>query len=67
MYDAGDSLHYFIDEPAMLSNGKMVIPVRWLEDEMRQVWADAWEVRRDERTVSSLIQKEMIGISHGCS
>ena len=44
MYDAGDSLHYFIDEPAMLLNGKMVIPVQWLEDEMGQVWADAWEV-----------------------
>lgn len=27
MYNAGDSLHYFIDEPTMLSNGKMVIPV----------------------------------------
>lgn len=55
MYNAGDSRHYFIDEPAILSCGKMVIPVRWLEDEKGGMWADAWEVERDETTVSVLI------------
>lgn len=60
MFNAGNSIHYFIDEPAMLSNEKTVIPVRWLEDEKGQVWADAWEVECDERTVSAFIQKEMI-------
>ncbi|KAF8159989.1 hypothetical protein B0H34DRAFT_843892 [Crassisporium funariophilum] len=33
MYNAGDDLHYSVDEPASLSDDKIVIPVRWLEDE----------------------------------
>jgi hypothetical protein len=54
MYDAGHNIHYFIDEPAMLSN-KMVIPVRWLEDEKGGIWADVWEIERNETTASVLI------------
>lgn len=56
MYDAGHGIHYFIDEPAMLSNMKVVIPVRWLEDEKGGIWAEAWEVERDGRTVSILFK-----------
>lgn len=55
MYDAGDGVHYFIDEPAILMNAKMVIPVRWLEDEKGVIWADAWEVECDAITVSLVI------------
>ena len=33
MFAAEDGRHYFIDEPAVLSNKKVVVPVRWLEDE----------------------------------
>jgi len=55
MYDAGGNTHYFIDEPAMLVDKKMIIPVRWLEDEKGDVWADAWEIEHDGTTVSVLI------------
>ena len=51
MYDTGYNVHYFIDEPAMLSNKKMIIPIRWLEDEKGGIWADAWEIEYDEITV----------------
>ena len=32
IFDAEDGKHYFIDEPAILLDKKMVIPVCWLED-----------------------------------
>ena len=51
MYDAGSDLHFFVDEPASLSNEEVVIPVRWLEDEKGEVWAEVWEVRTDMTTV----------------
>ena len=51
MYDAGNDLHYFVDEPASLSDDKIVIPVQWLEDEKGDVWAEVWEVRTDMTTV----------------
>jgi len=44
MYDAGSDLHFFVDEPASLSNEEVVIPVRWLEDKKGEVWAEVWEV-----------------------
>jgi hypothetical protein len=66
MYDAGNGAHYFIDKPAILSNMKMVVPVRWLEDEKGGIWADAWEVEYDESTVSLLIQKRLkCGLASG--
>ena len=43
MYNAG--WHYFVDEPARLLDGWLVIPIRWLENEEGQVWFDAWEVK----------------------
>lgn len=52
MYDAGNQIHYFVNEPACLSDGKMVIPIRWLEDEERNVWAEVWEVNIDVTTVN---------------
>jgi len=48
MFDAGGSRHYFIDEPALLLDGRMVIPLRWLEDEDGLVWFDAWEVKEEQ-------------------
>ena len=55
MYDDKKGQHYFIDEPAALNNGQLVVPVRWLEDEAGAVWADVWEVRRDEASVRVLL------------
>lgn len=52
MYDAGHDTHYFIDELAMLSDKRMVVPVRWLEDERGEICADAWEVVIDRMLVS---------------
>jgi hypothetical protein len=52
MYDGGQNNHFFIDEPALLSTNKMIVPIRWLQDEKGKVWADAWEVDFDEMTVS---------------
>lgn len=52
MYDVGNGLHYFIDEPACLDDGKVVIPLRWVEDERKKVWFDAWDVKFDDQTVS---------------
>jgi hypothetical protein len=51
MYDAGQERHYFLDEPASLSDGQMVIPVQWLEDEQRDIWVEVWNVETDTRTV----------------
>ncbi len=44
MYDNG-SCHFYIDEISRLKNGTFVIPVRWLEDEDRNVHADAYVVK----------------------
>lgn len=44
MYDAGNC-HYYIDELAVLKNGKFIIPLRWLEDTDRKVFADAYSVK----------------------
>lgn len=51
MYDSGQDRHYFVDEPAYVCTGQMVIPVRWLEDEEGEVWVEVWEVKTDAATV----------------
>ena len=48
MYDAGNC-HYYIDELARLKNGAFIIPVRWLEDEDGNAYADAWAVMFDHQ------------------
>ena len=48
MYDAGNC-HYYIDELACLKNGTFIIPVRWLEDEDGNAYADAWAVMSDHQ------------------
>jgi hypothetical protein len=51
MYDSGQEHHYFVDEPACLNTGQMVVPVRWLEDEKGEVWVEVWEVEADTTAV----------------
>lgn len=46
MYDAGDR-HYYIDEVAQLKSGEFVIPIRWLEDNKGEVFADAYSITID--------------------
>ena len=48
MYDAGDR-HYYIDELARLKNGNFIIPVRWLEDNNGNVFAEAYAVTFDDQ------------------
>jgi hypothetical protein len=52
MYDAKNRKHYFIDEPACLRDGQIIIPVQWLEDESGVVYCDAWEIKHVEHEVS---------------
>jgi hypothetical protein len=59
MYDAGNGIHYFIDEPAILSNSTIVVPVRWLQDDKGGIWGDAWEVEYDEITVGLLFPVDL--------
>ncbi|TFK19075.1 hypothetical protein FA15DRAFT_602164, partial [Coprinopsis marcescibilis] len=47
MVDAGEQ-HYYIDEPARICGGDLVIPIRWLEDEGGKIWFEAWKVSRDD-------------------
>ena len=48
MYAAGAN-HYYIDELARLKNGNFIIPVRWLEDNDGNVFADAFSVIFDHQ------------------
>ncbi|KAF8953953.1 hypothetical protein BDZ97DRAFT_1766967, partial [Flammula alnicola] len=59
MYDAGDR-HYYIDELARLKNGNFIIPVRWLEDDNGNVFADAYTVTFDHQFVANVIDSNPI-------
>jgi hypothetical protein len=48
MYDAGYR-HYYIDEVARLKSGDFVIPVRWLEDNDGNVFADGYAIAFDDQ------------------
>ena len=48
MYDARNGQHFYIDEPAVLVDGRKIIPLRWLEDENGAVYCDVWEIMVDE-------------------
>jgi len=54
MYDAGNR-HYYIDELSRLKNGNFVVPLRWLEDVDKNVFADAYAVVVDDRVRCFLI------------
>ena len=60
MYNAGGGRHYFIDEPAKVLDGRLVIPIRWLQTEDGEVWFDAWEVKVNNVRCSFLDDKQMI-------
>ena len=55
MYDAG-SRHYYIDELARLKNGRLIIPVRWLEDNEGEVFADAYAVNLNDQVRGYLLE-----------
>ena len=44
MYDDGYDRHYYIDEVARTTEGKLLVPIRWLQDEDRLMWAEAWRI-----------------------
>ena len=44
MYDDGYDRHYYIDEVARTTEGKLLVPIRWLQDEDRLMWAEAWQI-----------------------
>jgi hypothetical protein len=48
MFDDGQR-HYYIDEPARMNDGTLVIPLRWFEDNSGGVWFTAWRVRIDDQ------------------
>ncbi len=55
MYEAG-SRHYYIDELARLKNGRLIIPVRWLEDNNGEVFADAYAVNLNDQVRGYLLK-----------
>ncbi|KAF8914285.1 hypothetical protein CPB84DRAFT_1811643 [Gymnopilus junonius] len=59
MYDAGNC-HYYIDELACLKGGKFIIPVRWLEDSNRNVFADAYTVTLDDQGIANVDDNNLI-------
>ncbi|KAJ3517709.1 hypothetical protein NLJ89_g342 [Agrocybe chaxingu] len=59
MYDAGDR-HYYIDELARLKNGNFIIPVRWLEDNEGNVFADAYAVTFNDQFVANVVDSDVI-------
>ncbi len=46
MYDK-EGYHFYVDEVSRLKNGSFIIPMRWLEDEVGVVYADAYAVKFD--------------------
>ncbi|KAF9526609.1 hypothetical protein CPB83DRAFT_937649 [Crepidotus variabilis] len=59
MYDSGDERHFFIDEPAELADGGLIIPLRWLEDEGGKIYADAWEIKV-EQSIGTINDEKII-------
>ncbi|KAF9043189.1 hypothetical protein BJ165DRAFT_1545314 [Panaeolus papilionaceus] len=58
MYDAGDESHFYIDEPAQMKDGQLVIPLRWWQDEGGKVWADAWDIVLNTDGTSTICDNE---------
>ncbi|KAG6913726.1 hypothetical protein DXG01_004700, partial [Tephrocybe rancida] len=65
MWDDGRQRHYYIDEPARLKNGDLVLPIRWLEDEATgTIWADAWRIQVDAETrLATILDETTIAIA----
>jgi len=65
MYDAGNR-HYFIDELARLENGNFIIPVRWLEDNEGNVFADAYAVAFNDQVRAFHLRLDLTHNIDGC-
>ncbi|KAJ2922664.1 hypothetical protein H1R20_g14407, partial [Candolleomyces eurysporus] len=57
MFDDGQR-HYYIDEPARIKDGTVVIPLRWFEDDGRKVWFTAWKVEFDDQNVGTILDDD---------
>ncbi|XP_006462267.1 hypothetical protein AGABI2DRAFT_47524, partial [Agaricus bisporus var. bisporus H97] len=62
MYADGNR-HYYIDEPASLKGGRLIVPIRWLENEAdRVIYADAWPIDFDEDSIATINDTQLIRI-----
>ncbi|KAF9455571.1 hypothetical protein BDZ94DRAFT_1303006 [Collybia nuda] len=59
MYDDG-YCHFYIDEPARLKDGTLVIPVRWLEDSGGSIWANAWRIEYDDAQNATIVDDSTV-------
>ncbi|RXW15157.1 hypothetical protein EST38_g10696 [Candolleomyces aberdarensis] len=57
MFDNGQR-HYYIDEPARMKDGTIVIPLRWFEDDSQNVWFTAWNVEFDDQNIGTIIDDD---------
>ncbi|KAJ7917332.1 hypothetical protein B0H13DRAFT_2443031 [Mycena leptocephala] len=61
MFDAGQGVHYYLDELSQLTDGRFVIPVRWIKvDKFMHV--DVYPVELDQEN-KACVKKEMLRVS----
>ncbi|KAJ7810392.1 hypothetical protein B0H13DRAFT_1460805, partial [Mycena leptocephala] len=57
MFDAGQGVHYYLDELSQLTDGRFVIPVRWIKvDKLMHV--DVYPVELDQEVCSNILSRK---------